>query len=257
MMIHHGGRFTEPPKRKYVEGEVTFVDLIDIDQCKIDMLDTVMFQCLGLQERLFYHYKLPMKSLDSGLRSLVSDTDISDMLKYVHKHRIIYVYVEHGTSYLHPDVNVVEFEETHVGPSNVGNETWDFFDADVESEGESEGDTDDEGSSEDEGNDTKSEGETEVEKKVENIVDEEHMVDEVEVPMKGFRFEVEDEFIDSGNPKLNLTENDLEVIDFDSFESDIEDDEESARRKGIRELRKLAGNSTSTTGLFCWKRVSK
>ena len=264
-MIHHGGRFTEPPKRKYVEGEVTYVDLIDIKQCKIDMIDTVMYQCLGSEERLFYHYKLPMKSLDSGLRSLVSDSDISDMLKYVHKHRIIYVYVEHGTSYLHPDVNVVEFEETHVGPSNVGNETWDFFDADVESEGESEGesggesegesegDTDDEGSSEDEGNDTKSEGETEVEKKVENIVDEEHMVDEVEVPMKGFRFEVEDEFIDSGNPKLNLTDNDLEVIDFDSIESDIEDDEESARMKGIRKLKKLAGNSTSTTGFFVGK----
>ncbi|PWA69707.1 zinc finger, GRF-type [Artemisia annua] len=88
---------------------------------------------------------------------------------------------------------------------------------------------------------------------LENIVDEEHMVDEVEVPMKGFRFEVEDDFIDSGNPKLNLTENDLEVIDFDSFESDIEDDEESARRKGIRKLRKLAGNSTSTTGFFVGK----
>lgn len=139
MMIHHGGRFTEPPKRKYVEGEVTFVDLIDIDQCKIDMLDTVMFQCLGSEERLFYHYELHMKTLDSGLRSLVSDSDISDMMKYVHKHRIIYVYVEHGTSYLHPDVNVVEFEETHVGPSNVGNET------EGESEGESEGEGEGEG----------------------------------------------------------------------------------------------------------------
>ena len=79
-MIHHGGRFTEPPKRKYVEGEVTYVDLIDIKQCKIDMLDTVMYQCLGSEERLFYHYKLLMKSLDCGLRSLVSDSDISEKI---------------------------------------------------------------------------------------------------------------------------------------------------------------------------------
>ncbi|PWA68281.1 5'-nucleotidase domain-containing protein 4 [Artemisia annua] len=216
IMIHHGRRFTEPPKRKYVEVEVTFVDLIDINQCKIDMLDTVMYQSLGLEEKLFYHYKLPMKSLDSGLRSLASDTDIGEMLKYVHKHRIIYVYVEHGTTYLEPDVNVVD-EETQVGPSNVGNETVGEADA------------------------------------IDNIVDEEHMVNEVEVPMKGFRFEVEDEFIDPIHPNLNMTENDLEVIDFESFESDMEDDEDSARRKGIRKLTKLAGNSTSLTSFFVGK----
>ena len=257
-MIHHGGRFTEPPKRKYVEGEVTFVDLIDIKQCKIDMLDTVMYQCLGSEERLFYHYKLPMKSLDSGLRRLVSDNDIAKILKYVHNHRIIYVYVEHGTTYLEPDVNVVDYE-TQVGPYNVGNETEGEVNAiDVsegegdsshETDGESEGDTEGETDGEDESNDTKSEGEN----AVDNIVDEEHIVDEVEVPMTGFRFEVEDEFIDPVHPILNMNENDLEVIDFESFESDLEDDEDSARRKGIRNLRKLAGNSTSTTSFFVGK----
>nr|GEV08887.1 ribonuclease H-like domain-containing protein [Tanacetum cinerariifolium] len=32
-MIHHGERFTDLPSRKYVDGEVAFMDLIDIEQC--------------------------------------------------------------------------------------------------------------------------------------------------------------------------------------------------------------------------------
>ena len=101
------------PNRKYVDGEVTFVDLVDSNVCKLDILDTIMYQILEVQDKLFYHYKIPMKSLDIGLRSLANDNDMTEMIKHVKRHKTIYVYVEHCTSYL----------DTHVGPSNaIGND---------------------------------------------------------------------------------------------------------------------------------------
>ncbi|GJT31971.1 hypothetical protein Tco_0922390 [Tanacetum coccineum] len=47
-----------------------------------------------------------------------------------------------------------------------------------------------------------------------------------------------------------MNETDLEVLDLDSFKSDIDDDKEGSRRKGLRKLRKEAGNSTSTTSFY-------
>lgn len=49
-----------------------------------------------------------------------------------------------------------------------------------------------------------------------NIVDEEHIIDELEVNMEGFRFSVDDVLVNETlHPKVNVTENDLEVLDFD------------------------------------------
>ncbi|GKC39656.1 hypothetical protein Tco_1052040 [Tanacetum coccineum] len=69
--FYYGGRFTDSPNKKYVEG-------------------------YGCDEAVFFHYKIPLKSLDNHLKPLTSDCDISNMLEYVHKHMIMYVYVEHG-----------------------------------------------------------------------------------------------------------------------------------------------------------------
>lgn len=86
------------PKRKYIGGQVTFVDLIAIDQFNIDVLNSVMYQSLGYDEnvKMYYHYKVPMKTLDYGLRPLGGETDFHELLKHVNRHRKIYVYVEHG-----------------------------------------------------------------------------------------------------------------------------------------------------------------
>ncbi|GJV92843.1 hypothetical protein Tco_1540656 [Tanacetum coccineum] len=73
-----------------------------------------------------------------------------------------------------------------------------------------------------------SEGEDEADDEdedVEDIVDEEHIVDEVEVNMNGFNFNFEGEF----------------------------DDKESAKRKGLRKLKRQAGNSTLKNSVFVGK----
>ncbi|PWA39646.1 transposase, MuDR [Artemisia annua] len=155
--IHHGGKFTDMPNRKYVDGEVTFVDLVDSNVCKVDILDTIMYQILEIQDKMFYHYKIPLKSLDIGLRTLANDSDMTELIKHVKRHKTIYV------------------------------------------------------------------------------------------------FAVESEFVDPMKPTLDITESDLEVLDFDSFESDVGDETESAGRKGLRKLRKHTGNTKLKNNFFVGK----
>ncbi|GJT68042.1 putative reverse transcriptase domain-containing protein [Tanacetum coccineum] len=115
---HYAGRFTDSPTKKYIQGYEN-------------------------DDEVLLYYKIPLKSLDIGLKSLVSDSDISNFLGYVNKHKIMYVYVE-----------LVEITE---GTS------------DEDGEGDSE--------SED----------------ANDIVDEEHLVDEVEVNMSNFKFQLDGE----------------------------------------------------------------
>ncbi|GKA44902.1 hypothetical protein Tco_0737698 [Tanacetum coccineum] len=167
--FHYDGRFTDASNKKYVEG----------------------YDC---NEEVFFHYKIPLKSLDIALKPLATESDISSMLGYVH------------------DIE-------------VGQSSEDKSDSE-----DGEGDTEDASVCED--------GEA----NAEDIVDDEHIVDEVEVNMSGFKFELggdcESEIIDPIQPQVTLTENDLEVFDFDSLEIVLEDVPENARNKALRKLRK-------------------
>nr|GEW32378.1 transposase, MuDR, MULE transposase domain protein [Tanacetum cinerariifolium] len=75
-----------------------------------------------------------------------------------------------------------------------------------------------------------------------DLVDEEHLVEEVEVNMNKFNFQLDGEdktnFINPIQPHVNVTKDDLEVLDFDSLESDQEDVPENARSRGLTKLRK-------------------
>ncbi|GJU41011.1 hypothetical protein Tco_1193968 [Tanacetum coccineum] len=92
---HYTGRFTDAPNKKYVEGEIAFVDMIDNARFKLDVLNTVL-DCLGYEndDEVIFYYNIPLKSLDIGLKPLVSESDISSFSGYVNKHKIMYVYVE-------------------------------------------------------------------------------------------------------------------------------------------------------------------
>nr|GEY01976.1 transposase, mutator type [Tanacetum cinerariifolium] len=90
-------------------------------------------------------------------------------------------------------------------------------------------------------------------KDIKDIVDEKHIVDEVEFQMNGFKFKGKGKYAEPMQPKLSMTETDLKVLNFDLFESDVDDAKESAKRKGLRKLRKEAGNSTLKTSFFVKK----
>ena len=106
--------------RKYVEGEVTFVDMIDMQQFNIDLLYSVLnsagYDCSG---NLYFHYKIPLKGLDKFLKPLVNESDCEGMLEYVPNHKTMYVYVENG--------------HTTIGTVNDGEEE---SDGEQESDGE-------------------------------------------------------------------------------------------------------------------------
>nr|GFC76819.1 transposase, MuDR, MULE transposase domain protein [Tanacetum cinerariifolium] len=65
--MHYAGRFTDCLNKQYVE---------------------------GYEDDLVLHYKIPLKSLDIGLKHLDSVSDINNFLGYVNKHKMMYVYVE-------------------------------------------------------------------------------------------------------------------------------------------------------------------
>ncbi|GJT62809.1 hypothetical protein Tco_1006342 [Tanacetum coccineum] len=163
--------------------------LPDIMENKIELVNTVL-SCLGYEDDddFLLYYQIPLKSLDIGLKPLVSDSDISNLLGFVNKHKMMYVYVEQ-----------VEKTESY---------------SDKDGEGDSE--------SED----------------ANDFVDEEYLVDEVEVNMSSFKFQIDGEddtgFIDHIQPHVNVTEDDLEVLDFDSLENDQDDVPENSRSRGLR-----------------------
>ncbi|GKC58873.1 mutator type transposase [Tanacetum coccineum] len=187
---HYYGKFNDGPKKEYIEGETCFVDLVNRDQFTDVVLNTVI-NSLGyeMEDEVLYWYKIPLKSLDVGLKPLVSESDYRRFLGYVKKHKVMDVYVE-----------IVEKNE----------------------ESES-------------GSDSASESDNDFE-------DEEHVVQEVEVNMGYFNFQVEDASTGTdGNmipvaPKVNLTEDNIEVLEFDSLESDLEDVPENDRRDVAKDL---------------------
>ncbi|GJR71152.1 hypothetical protein Tco_0083517 [Tanacetum coccineum] len=72
----------------------------------------------------------------------------------------------------------------------------------------------------------------------EDILDKVHIVDEVEVNMIGFRCEVdaygEVDSIEPIQPHMIVIKDDMEVLDFDLFKTNVGDDQENARREGDR-----------------------
>ncbi|GJS31472.1 ty3-gypsy retrotransposon protein [Tanacetum coccineum] len=81
---HYYGKFNDGPKKEYIEGETCFVDLVNRDQFTDVVLNTVI-NSLGyeMEDEVLYWYKIPLKSLDVGLKPLVSESDYRRFLGYV------------------------------------------------------------------------------------------------------------------------------------------------------------------------------
>ncbi|GJQ93973.1 hypothetical protein Tco_0005112, partial [Tanacetum coccineum] len=91
----YAGRLTDSPNKHYVDSEFACVDMVNNAEFRIDLLNSVLCS-LGFEDDdvINLYYKIPLKSLDTGLRPLVSENDTSSFLGYVHKHKMMYVYVQ-------------------------------------------------------------------------------------------------------------------------------------------------------------------
>nr|GEY11112.1 RNA-directed DNA polymerase, eukaryota, reverse transcriptase zinc-binding domain protein [Tanacetum cinerariifolium] len=95
--LHHGGVFTKSPNRKYNNGNITFVDMIDNDEFFVHEIVS-MLENLGHDGHkvMFYHFLKPCCDLDNGLEPLACDKDVVLLAKYVTEGlKLVEVYVEH------------------------------------------------------------------------------------------------------------------------------------------------------------------
>ncbi|GKB23655.1 mutator type transposase [Tanacetum coccineum] len=235
--LHHGGKFTPPPKRMFVGGKVNYVDKIDANLLNVDELHFVD-----------HHYLSPFKSTieieeldddvlneplvgNSKMLALcwINEADVAETS--VEKNANVNVVGESNDKFAFDiDENLnLKYYTVYVDQNldeNM-NETVNVDDEYDSDENEQDNIEDEEGR----GNDRE-----------EFIVDEEHVIDEVEVNMEGFTFSVEEQGADQNvTPNVDLTDEALEVLDFDSFDSDVGDDTASIRRRQLRKLRKTRG----------------
>nr|GFA76153.1 transposase, mutator type [Tanacetum cinerariifolium] len=97
--IYHGECFTPIPSRSYVGGQVSSVNVDDIDELYLhDLKDMVVKMGYGLADLMYYNFLIPILGLGYGLHLLNVDADVLEMEKYVNDYKIILIYVEHGSS---------------------------------------------------------------------------------------------------------------------------------------------------------------
>ncbi|GJZ09528.1 hypothetical protein Tco_0543811 [Tanacetum coccineum] len=271
----------------YVRGKVNYVDNIDVDLFNVDELH-MFLQDLGYDPKqlMFYHYKLPNKSLDYGLRPLSCDADVVSLINLVANCKVVEVFVEYWLTsvdhqYLSPFKFTVEIEEldddvllnapvvgsskrlaldwineADVGESsvdvdvheeqtvNVNDYTIDdrfeldinenlnlddytvYVDENMNENVNIDENVDENMKVDDEYEQDNIEDEEVIGNDMEDfIMDEEHVINEVEVNMEGFTFSIQEQGAEQTiTPNVDLTDKALEVLDFDSFDSDVGDD---------------------------------
>nr|GEW02007.1 hypothetical protein [Tanacetum cinerariifolium] len=261
--LHHGGKFTHPPKRMYVGGKVNYVDKIDADLFNVDELH-LFVQDLGYdhEQLMFYHYKFPNKGLDYGLKPISCNADVISLIKLVANCKVAEFFVKYWLTnvdhhYLSSFKSTVEIEELYddvlnaplVKNSKMLALRW-INEADVaENSVEKNANVNVVGESS-----VNVVGESSVDENIdenmnENVnEDDEYDSDENEQDNiedeegRGFTFSVEEQGVDQNvTPNVDLTDEALEVLDFDSFDSDVGDDTVSIRRRQLRKLRKIWG----------------
>ncbi|CAI9266417.1 unnamed protein product [Lactuca saligna] len=95
--LHHGGEFTKFPDVNYIDGTVTYVDMVDIEEFSVHEMDAIM-KGLGysVPPVIYYHFRLPKGDMHFGLRALGNDDDVRNLTHYVKEHKVIRVYTEHS-----------------------------------------------------------------------------------------------------------------------------------------------------------------
>ncbi|GJT92987.1 hypothetical protein Tco_1081832, partial [Tanacetum coccineum] len=271
--IHHGGCFTPIPSRSYVGGQVSSVNVVDIDEfCLHDLKDMVVKLGYGVADLMYYYFLIPRLGLDYGMHPLNVDADVLEMAKYVKDYKIILVYVEHGSSnvdtsiFVTPKKGLAIAVDNHLRKSvddpfedldeilgdyantrrqitgdeiigkhmvvHVGNSSavGDMLDLEMLFKTEGVGPI---------GKFKEVEVDADNESEEEMFDDDDHRVEDVHVSMNNFSF--------TADPKHDLSiggvevhEDDIDVINYDSFGSNLDDGIDSEKRIQLRELRRIS-----------------
>ncbi|KAL8189033.1 hypothetical protein R6Q57_029294 [Mikania cordata] len=84
LRIHHGGQFTKSPNRKYVNGKITFIDTVDYEDFRIEVLNAMIHRIGYPNDMVFYYFlKISYVCLDLGLNMLSSNNDFKSLCAHV------------------------------------------------------------------------------------------------------------------------------------------------------------------------------
>ncbi|GKB74413.1 hypothetical protein Tco_0935825 [Tanacetum coccineum] len=239
--------FTLTPSRSNVVGQVSSVDVIDINECCLHDLK------------------------EMGLYPLTVDADVLEMAKYVNNNKIILVYVEHGSSNVHssifvtpkkgvaiavdnylrkapieidssPNVNrnltpmchrnlTKEWEHVSSKALSIGNSSTvdDVLDLQMLFKTEGAGPI---------GKFKEVEVDADNKSEEESDTEENDTIEDVPMSMNNFNFTLDPKH-DLSVGAVEVQERDLDVIDYDSFGSDLDDGIDLERRIQLRELRRI------------------
>ncbi|GJV51317.1 hypothetical protein Tco_1447058 [Tanacetum coccineum] len=214
--IHHGGCFTPTPSRSYVGGQVSSVNVVDIDEfCLHDLKDMVSSKPLSIGEVMKILSKKEPTSYVEGPIVVESDDPFEDLDEILGdyentedeitgKHMVVHV----GNSSTVDDVLNLHmlFETEGVGPIGKFKKVKDL----------------------------------DYDPKHDDVFDDdEHIVKDVHVSMNNFNF-TPDPIRDLSIGAIEFQKHDPYVIDYDSFGSDLDDIIDSKRRTQLRELRRIS-----------------
>ncbi|GJX28958.1 mutator type transposase [Tanacetum coccineum] len=242
---------------------VSSVNVDDIDEfCLHDLKDMVVKLGYDVADLMYYYFFRPRLGLDYGLYTLNVDADVLEMAKYVKDNKIILVYFEHGSSNVDSIIFVTPKKAVAIAIDNYLRKAPIEIDSSpdlasyvegpivVESADDPFKDLDEilgNSSTVDDVLDLQMQFETEGVgpigkfKEVEHdevFDDDEHIVEDVPVSMNNFNFTADPKH-DLSIGAIEVQEHDLDVIDYDSFGSDLDDEIDYERRIQLRELRRI------------------
>ncbi|GJV61380.1 hypothetical protein Tco_1467480 [Tanacetum coccineum] len=208
--IHHGGCFTPIPSRSYVGGQVSYIDVVDIDEsCLHDLKEMIVKLGYGVVDLIWQiETDDPFDDLDEVL-GYYANTG-KEIIVHVGNSPTIKILVDCEMLYETEGVSPMRnFKEVEVDTDNVTEKES------VKSDTE-ENDTS--------GSDSK---DLDYDPKHDELyVDDEHILKDVLVSINNFNFNPESKH-DLNIAAVEVHEQDPDVIDYDSFGSDLDDEIDS------------------------------
>ncbi|KAK3008268.1 hypothetical protein RJ639_014954 [Escallonia herrerae] len=92
--FHYGGLFTSSPNRTYQGGIVASIENYDLDFISYWELIGLLEDDLRLPSSSLLYYVIPGVTFDHGLRSIIDDGGVADMVRYCSDSGVLPIYVE-------------------------------------------------------------------------------------------------------------------------------------------------------------------
>ncbi|XP_058209538.1 uncharacterized protein LOC131322289 [Rhododendron vialii] len=93
MQIHHEGKFFNVPRIKYEGGSIAYVDNCSRDTISLLEVGDLVEQ-LGYTGMINYYYVMTGRTINNGLKMLLTDKDVLDRIDQLPPSRVVDIYVE-------------------------------------------------------------------------------------------------------------------------------------------------------------------